>query len=337
MNRVINKPELVVDDMLKGILAARPDLEAVPGSPRVIKRVCVPIAGKVGIVAGGSSGHEPAFIGYIGESLLDAVAVGEVFSPPTANSFFDAIRAADSGNGVVCLYGNYAGDNMTVAMAVKMAERAGIAVKSVVANDDVTSAPLGDEGKRRGVAGQVLAWKIASACAAQGGSLDEVVAIAQKTIDRTRSISIGLSSFVIPAVGAANFSIDDGKMAIGIGPHGEPGTCVADIVPADEMARIMVDAVISELPFGKGDRVAVLISGLGATPLMEQYILYASVARLLDEAGIAVALALVGNFFTSLEMQGVTLSILKLDDDLERFLKHRCSIPGPYGNAINIS
>ena len=232
MNRIINDPNLVVEDMLAGILASHPELTTVDGNPRVIRRDCAPIAGKVGIVTGGGSGHEPAFLGYVGDNLVDAVAVGEIFSSPTAKSFFEAMKAADGGQGVACLYGNYAGDNMNVKMAIKMAERAGIVVKTVVANDDVPSAPKGEEAKRRGVAGEILMWKTAAACAALGGSLDEVIAVAQKTIDRTRSIGIGLTPCVIPAVGKANFHIEDGKMEVGIGHHGEPGTNVADTASA---------------------------------------------------------------------------------------------------------
>ena len=328
MNRVINNPDLVVEDMLQGILAAHPELVAADGNPRVIQRACAPVAGKVGIVTGGGSGHEPAFLGYVGEALVDAVAVGEIFSSPTAKSFFDAIKAADGGKGVACLYGNYAGDNMNVKMAMKMAERAGITVQTVVANDDVPSAPKGDEAKRRGVAGEILMWKTASACAARGGSLEEVIAVARRTINATRSIGIGLTSCIIPAVGKANFHIADGQMEVGIGHHGEPGINVSDIVPADAMAKIMVDTILPDLPFNPGDRVAVLISGLGATPLMEQYILYASVAQYLGAAGLTVAVPLVGNFFTSLEMMGVTLSVLKLDDQLEGFMKAPCASIG---------
>ncbi|WP_300163994.1 dihydroxyacetone kinase subunit DhaK, partial [Solidesulfovibrio sp.] len=328
MNRVINNPDLVVEDMLQGILAAHPELASAAGNPRVIKRAVAPVSGKVGIVTGGGSGHEPAFLGYVGEALVDAVAVGEIFSSPTAKSFFDAIQAADGGAGVACLYGNYAGDNMNVKMAMKMAERAGIPVKTVVANDDVPSAPRGEEAKRRGVAGEILMWKTAGACAAQGGSLDAVIAVAQKTINNTRSIGIGLTSCVIPAVGHANFHIADGQMEVGIGHHGEPGINVSAIVPADQMARIMVDTVVPDLPFVPGDRVAVLISGLGATPLMEQYILYAGVAKYLAEAGLTVAVPLIGNFFTSLEMMGVTLSVLKLDAELEAYLTAPCAAIG---------
>ena len=328
MNRVINDPDQVVEDMLKGLLRAHPELEATPDNPRVIKRRNAPQTGKVGIVTGGGSGHEPAFLGYVGENLVDAVAVGEIFSSPTAKSFFDAIKAADGGAGVACLYGNYAGDNMNVKMALKMAERAGIRVMTVVANDDVASAPKGEEAKRRGVAGEILMWKTAGACAAQGGTLEQVIAVAQRTIAQTRSIGIGLSSCTIPAVGKANFHIADGSMEVGIGHHGEPGIAVSTITPAASMAKTMVDAILGDLPFGRGDRVAVLISGLGATPLMEQYILYASVAELLAEAGIDVVVPLVGDFFTSLEMMGVTLSVLKLDAELESGMRYPCAAIG---------
>ena len=328
MNRVINNPDRVVEDMLKGLLRAHPELASAADNPRVIKHRHAPKAGKVGIVTGGGSGHEPAFLGYLGENLIDAVAVGEIFSSPTAKSFFDAIKAADGGAGVACLYGNYAGDNMNVKMALKMAERAGIRVETVVANDDVASAPKGDEARRRGVAGEILMWKTAGACAAQGGTLDQVIAVAQKTIARTRSSGIGLSSCTIPAVGKANFHIADGNMEVGIGHHGEPGIAVSAITPAAAMAKTMVEAIVGDLPFGRGDRVAVLISGLGATPLMEQYILYGSVAERLAEAGIEVVVPLVGNFFTSLEMMGVTLSVLKLDDELDRLMRYPCASIG---------
>jgi dihydroxyacetone kinase len=322
MNRVINDPDLVVEDMLKGLLRAHPELKAAEGNPRVICRSDAPLKGKVGIVTGGGSGHEPAFLGYVGKHLVDAVAVGEIFSSPTAKSFFDAMQAANGGAGVACLYGNYAGDNMNVKMAMKMAERAGIAVKTVVANDDVASAAKGDEAKRRGVAGEILMWKTAGAIAAQGADLDAVIAIAQKTIAQTRSIGIGLSSCTIPAVGHPNFSIADGQMEVGIGHHGEPGINVCAITPAAQMAKTMVEAILPDLPFARGDRVALMISGLGATPLMEQYILYDAVAELIEKAGLTIAVSLVGNFFTSLEMMGVTLSLVKLDAELEAALKY---------------
>lgn len=329
MNRVINNPDLVVEDMLKGWLQAHADTVcAASANPRVVQRVQAPESGKVGVVTGGGSGHEPAFIGYVGDGLVDAVAVGEIFSSPTAKSFHDAMRAANGGAGVACLYGNYAGDNMNVKMAMQMAEREGITVKTVVANDDVASAPKGEESKRRGVAGEVFMWKAGGAKAAQGGSLDEVIAVAQKAISNTRSIGIGLSACVIPAVGKANFAIAHGTMEVGIGHHGEPGIDVRPTVSAAEMADMMLKVVLPDLPFVAGDRVAVLVSGLGATPLMEQYILYGELAQRLQRHGITIAFKQVGNLFSSLEMMGVTLTVMKLDDELEACLQHPCRSVG---------
>ena len=328
MNRIINNADLVVEDMLKGWLVAHADTVVATDNSRVVKRARAPEAGKVGVVTGGGSGHEPAFLGYVGENLVDAVAVGEIFSSPTAKSFFDAMKAADGGQGVACLYGNYAGDNMNVKMAISMAEREGITVKTVVANDDVPSAPKGDEAKRRGVAGEILMWKVGAAKAAMGGSLDEVIAAAQKAIDNTRSIGIGLSACIIPAVGHANFTIEHGNMEVGIGHHGEPGIDVRKTVSASEMAELMLKVVLPDLPFGKGDRVALLVSGLGATPIMELYILYGELAKRLEAQGITVVFNKVGNLFTSLEMMGVTLTMMKVDDELEACLKAPCDCVG---------
>ena len=329
LNRVINNPDLVVEDMLKGWLLAHADtVQATDDNPRVIKRTNAPESGKVGVVTGGGSGHEPAFVGYVGDGLCDAVAIGEIFSSPTAKSFLDAIRAADGGAGVACLYGNYAGDNMNVKMAIEMAAREGIQVRTVVANDDVPSAPKGDEAKRRGVAGEILMWKVGGAKAATGASLEEVIATARRAIANTRSIGVGLSACVIPAVGKANFQIEHGTMEVGIGHHGEPGIEVRSTVSASEMAEMMLKIVLPDLPIICGDRVAVLISGLGATPVMEQYILYGEVAGRLQDLGISVAFNLVGNLFTSLEMMGVTLTLMKLDDELEACLKAPCSSVG---------
>ena len=325
MNRVINQADQVVEDMLRGWLAAHEDTVSVDrANPRVLTRRGLPSPGKVGLVTGGGSGHEPAFLGYLGPGLLDAVAVGEVFSSPTARSFLDAMRAADGGAGVACLYGNYAGDTMNVRMAVEMAEREGLRVRTVVANDDVASAPRGQEPLRRGVAGEILMWKVAAAVADQGADLDRVIAAAQKAIARTRSIGVGLSSCVIPAAGKANFHIAPGQMEVGIGHHGEPGLAVRPVVQAAEMAELMLDALLADLPFRAGDRVAVLLSGLGATPLMEQYILYGEVAYRLAQKGIEVAARRIGSLFTSLEMMGVTLTLMQLDEGLEACLLSPC-------------
>ncbi|MHC5176291.1 dihydroxyacetone kinase subunit DhaK [Serratia rhizosphaerae] len=320
MNRIINDPDHVVEDAIQGYLQAHPDYFTPTDNARVLKYPAAPVSGKVGIVTGGGSGHEPAFLGYVGKNMLDAVAIGEVFSSPTAGAFLDAFKAADGGAGVACLYGNYAGDNMNVKMAMKKAAAAGIAVKTVVANDDVASAPASEIDKRRGVAGEILMWKVGAAAAAKGYDLDGVIGAAQKAIDNCRSIGVGLSSCTIPAVGKPNFHIDDGKMEIGIGHHGEPGIEVSPIQPASEMAATMLDFVLGDMPLAQGDDAVVLISGLGATPVMELYIYYGEIAQRLAARGINVHRRYVGNYFTSLEMMGVTLTIMKLDDELKTLI-----------------
>jgi dihydroxyacetone kinase len=229
---------------------------------------------------------------------------------------------------VACLYGNYAGDNMNVKMAIKSAEKLGLKVRTVVANDDVPSAPRAEREKRRGVAGEILMWKVGGAKAAMGGSLDEVIAAAQKAIDNTRSIGIGLSPCTIAAVGKPNFEIKDGEMEVGIGHHGEPGIQVMKTTSASQMADLMLETVLPDLPFERGAEVAILVSGLGATPIGELYILYARLAEVLDARGLAVRFKFVGNYFTSLEMMGVTLTLMKLDAELSACLAHPCHALG---------
>lgn len=317
MQKIINDPSLVVDQMLEGFVKANSDLVSTTENERVLKYKNAPVKGKVGVVTGGGSGHKPAFVGYIGRNMVDAVAVGELFSSPPAQMFYDAIREADAGVGVAILYGNYAGDNMNVAMAIEQAEDDGILVGKVVANDDVPSAPSSDRSRRRGVAGEILMWKVGGAKAAMGGSLEEVLAVAQKAIDNTRSMGVGLSPCILPEVGHPNFTIEPGTMEVGIGHHGEPGIEVVPLESAGQIARRMCDVILTDLPFKSGDEVVVLVSGLGSTPLMEQYILYGEVEKILESKGIKVHKSLVGNYFTSLEMAGATLSVMRLDDELK--------------------
>lgn len=319
MQRILNDPDNIVDEMLSGFLKSHNDLVEKTDNPRVIKSK-ESVQGRVGVVTGGGSGHKPAFIGYAGKNMCDAVAVGEICSSPTAVAFLDACKTANGGKGVACLYGNYSGDNMNVKMAVKMAAKEGIEVKTVVANDDVASAPKDQKEKRRGVAGEVLMWKVGGAKANTGASLDEVVAAAQKAIDNTRSVGIGLSPCVLPAVGHPNFEIKPGTMEVGIGHHGEPGIAVVPLETANQMAKRMVDIVLPDYPFVKGDEVVVLVSGLGATPVMELYVLYDEIERLITAQGIKVHKAYVGNYFTSLEMMGATLTVMKLDDELKKLI-----------------
>jgi len=223
MQKFVNNPTYVVEDMLEGFVKVHNDLVSNTENERVLKYKNTPIEGKVGIVTGGGSGHKPAFIGYIGKNMVDAVAVGELFSSPPAQMFYDAIKVADAGKGVAVLYGNYAGDNMNVAMAMELAEEEGILVKKVVANDDVPSASNTELNRRRGVAGEILMWKAGGAKAAMGATLDEVIAAAQKAISNTRSMGVGLAPCSLPVVGPPNFTIEPGTMEVGLGHHGEPG------------------------------------------------------------------------------------------------------------------
>ena len=328
MQRILNDPDHIVDEMLKGFVKTHSDIVKVTGHPRVLAAKAAPIRGKVGVVTGGGSGHKPAFIGYVGENMCDASAVGEICSSPTAAAFLDAFRAADGGAGVACLYGNYSGDNMNVKMAVRMAKKEGLTVKTVVANDDVASAPKDQREKRRGVAGEILMWTCGGAKAAKGGTLDEVIAAAQKAIDNTRSVGVGLTPCTLPAVGHPNFAIKEGTMEVGIGHHGEPGIAVKPLETAAEIAQRMVEVVLPDYPFVSGDEVVVLVSGLGATPVMELYVLYDEIDKLLAEQGIQVYRSYVGNYFTSLDMMGATLTVMKLDDELKEWIDMDCYTMG---------
>jgi dihydroxyacetone kinase-like protein len=325
MQRILNNPDYIVDDMLQGFVKTHfGEVKLDETNARVVvKKDIVP--DRVSVVTGGGSGHKPAFIGYVGENLLDAAAVGEICTSPGAVAFLSAFRATDRGKGVACLYGNYSGDNMNVKMAVKMAAKEGIEVKTVVANDDVASAPASENEKRRGVAGEILMWKAGGAKAALGGNLDEVIAAAQKMIDNTRSVGIGLTSCTLPAVGHPNFEIKPGTMEVGIGHHGEPGIEVCSLETAAQMAGRMVDVITADYRYQTGDEIVVLLSGLGATPVMELYVLYDNVEKILcGEMGLRIRRAYTGNYFTSLEMMGASLTIAKLDVELAELMDMPC-------------
>ncbi len=321
MQRIINNPSLVVEEMLIGFEKCHKDIVKISEkNPRVVISKYAKNKKRVGIITGGGSGHKPAFIGYCGKNMVDAVAVGEIFSSPTAKSFYDCICEVDQGMGVACLYGNYAGDNMNVKMAIELANDDEISVKTVIANDDVASAENNERNKRRGVAGEIFMWKVGASKANEGATLDEVIAAAQKAIDNTRSVGVGLGPCTIPANGKPNFQIEPGTMEFGIGHHGEPGINIQPLSSAKEIAYEMVELIINDLPFFSNDEVAVLVSGLGATPVMEQYIFYNEVEMLLSKKNINIYKAYVGNYFTSLEMNGISLSIMKLDNELKTCL-----------------
>lgn len=321
MQRILNDPDNIVEEMLEGFLKAHPDLVEATDNPRAVKSV-FPTEGRVAVVTGGGSGHKPAFIGFCGENLCDGIAVGEICSSPTAKAFFDTFTAVDGGKGVACLYGNYSGDNMNVKMAVKMAKKQGLTVKTVVCNDDVASAPFAERDKRRGIAGEVVMYKCGGAMASTGADLDEVIRVAQKSVDWTRSAGIGLTPCTLPAVGHPNFEIKDGTMEVGVGPHGEPGMEVRPLETAAGMAKIMTDVVLgdfeNDMPVKAGDEICVLINGMGATPLNELYVLYNEVVKLMEEKGIKVYKSYVGNYLTSMDMMGASLTVTRLDEELKK-------------------
>lgn len=321
MKKLINDPFEVVDETIEGILVAYPNhLKRCAGSQRALMRADGPIEGKVSIVTGGGSGHIPVFLGYVGPGLLDAVSIGQVFSSPSPDDMFAATNAAHGGVGVLYLYGNYPGDVLNLGMAAEMAEMEGITVLTATANDDVISASIEEREKRRAVAGLFFAYKIAGARADEGVNLEEVKAAADKAIFNTRSMGVALSPCTIPAAGEPTFTIADDEMELGMGIHGEPGLDRTKMKPADEVAEIMVSRILPDLPFESGDEVAVLVNSLGATPPEELFILYRRVNQLLSEAGISVHKPFIGEYATSMEMAGASVSLLKLDDELKRLL-----------------
>ncbi|MCR9108987.1 dihydroxyacetone kinase subunit DhaK [Marivita sp. XM-24bin2] len=325
MKKILNNPENYVDEMLAGMTAAHPEYYRLHGdSGKVVARAKAGKSGKVGIVTGGGSGHLPIFTGYVGEGLLDACAIGDVFASPSAEQMADAIRAADSGAGVLRLYGNYGGDVMNFDMAGELVEFEDITCTTVLLADDVASAPPEEAEKRRGVAGMVYAFKMAGAAAEEGRDLDGVTAVAQKAADACRSIGAALSPCTVPQAGKPTFEIADDEMEMGMGIHGEPGVWRGKLKTADEIAGEMMDRLLADMPLTSGDRVSVMVNSLGATPPEELYILYRMVKSRLEEAGATIVMPLVGRYATSMEMAGVSFTLCKLDEDLEKLLNAPC-------------
>jgi len=328
MKKILNEPFAYVDEMLAGLCAAHPEYYRRTGPEgRVIARAGGSIQGKVGVVSGGGSGHLPVFTGYVGKGLLDACAIGDVFSSPSVDQMAEAIRAADGGAGVLRLYGNYGGDNMNFDMAGEIVEMEGIETTTVRVADDVASARFEERTKRRGVAGLVYAYKIAGAKAEARASLQEVTAIARKAADACRSVGVALTPCTVPAVGKPTFEIAENEMEIGMGIHGEPGVRRGSLKPADAIGEEMVSLLLADMPLRSGDRVSVLVNSLGATPLEELYIIYRYVAGRLADLGVSIVSPLVGRYATSMEMAGLSLTFCKLDAELEVLLKAPCDCP----------
>jgi phosphoenolpyruvate---glycerone phosphotransferase subunit DhaK len=312
--KLINDPFDAVDQALEGFVAAHSELVAMD-DPRVVARRH-PAADKVGLVVGGGSGHEPAFVGYVGRGMADAAACGNIFASPPPNVVLAAVHAANHGRGVLMAYGNYAGDVMNFGLAAQLAAAEGIEVREIRVSDDVASAAPSERARRRGIAGDILVFKCAGAAAEQGLSLAEVERVAVKTNAATRSMGVALSPCEVPGAGRPTFQLPEDEIEIGMGVHGEPGIRRGPLRPADEVAAELVEAIVSDMEDGGRGDVALLVNGLGATAYLDQYIVYRAARRELESRGLRVKRSYVGEFITSLEMAGVSITVTLLEDEL---------------------
>lgn len=328
MKKILNDPADYVDEMIDGLIVAHPyHFRRVPSAARALAYAGAPADGKVGIVTGGGSGHLPTFLGYVGPGLADAVAIGNVFSSPSAEEILCAVKAVDSGEGVLFLFGNYAGDVMNFDMAAELAQEAGICIGTSIVTDDVASSPPDEKEERRGVAGLLFAYKAAGARAASGAILNEVKAAADKAISNTRSLGVALSPCTIPEVGRPTFELREDEMELGMGIHGEKGIERMKLATADEIASSVMERILADIELGAGDEVAILVNGLGATPLEELYILLRRAHDILRERQVSTNRAYVGEYATSMEMAGASISIMKLDSELKGLLDAPCYSP----------
>lgn len=315
MKKILNNPEEFVADMLDGLYKAHPEQLAYVDDIHSLVRADAPVEGKVGLMTGGGSGHLPVFLGYVGQGMLDGCAIGDVFQSPSVEQIANVTRRIDGGKGVVYIYGNYGGDVMNFDMAAEVVAMDDIETRTVLVRDDVASAPPEEADRRRGVAGMVFAFKIAGAKADKGASIDEVVEVTERALANIRTIGVGLSPVTLPAVGTPTFTIGEDEMEIGMGIHGEPGMKREKLQTADEIAERMTNAILDDLQPQEGDRFAVMVNGLGATPLEELYIMYGKVHEILTERGLQIYRPYIGEFATSMEMAGASLTLFRLADD----------------------
>jgi dihydroxyacetone kinase-like protein len=319
MKKLINAPDAVVQDALRGMEAAHSDRLRVSYDPAFVVRSDAPVQGKVGLVSGGGSGHEPMHGGFVGRGMLDAACPGEVFTSPTPDQMLEATKAVDGGAGVLHVVKNYTGDVMNFDMAAELARGEGVEVQSVLTNDDVAVEDSLYTAGRRGVGVTVLLEKICGGAAEDGRSLQDVADLGRRVTENGRSMGMALTPCITPGSGEPSFELGDQEVEIGIGIHGEPGRFREEIGPASQIAERMVTPIVEDLPFSSGDRVLAFVNGMGGTPLIELYVMYADVARLLEGRGLTIERNLVGNYITSLEMQGCSITLLRLDDEMVRY------------------
>ncbi|HLM89992.1 MAG TPA: dihydroxyacetone kinase subunit DhaK [Streptosporangiaceae bacterium] len=328
MKKLINDPADVVKEALQGVALAHAGRVRVMTDPNVVVRVDAPVAGKVGLVSGGGSGHEPMHGGFVGPGMLDAACPGEVFTSPTPDQMLVATKAVDGGAGVVHIVKNYTGDILNFEMAADLAREEGIAIESVVIDDDVAVQDSLYTAGRRGVGTTVLAEKICGAAAEQRRSLAEVADLCRKVNANGRSMGMALTSCTVPAAGKPTFELGEMEMEIGIGIHGEPGRERKVVAPVHEVVEMLATPIVDDLPFAAGDRVLAFVNGMGGTPLIELYIVYYELHKFLSGRGIEISRNLIGPYITSLEMQGCSITLLKLDDDLTALWDAPVNTPG---------
>jgi dihydroxyacetone kinase-like protein len=328
VKKLINDPENVVREELEGIAAAHPDLVRVQFDPYVIVRADAPVQGKVALVSGGGSGHEPMHGGFVGMGMLDAACPGEVFTSPTPDQMHEATKAVNGGAGVVHIVKNYTGDVMNFDMSAEMARGEGIDVESVLVDDDVAVQDSLYTAGRRGVGATVLLEKIAGAAAEQKRPLKEVADICRKVNDNGRSMGMALTSCTVPAAGKPTFELADDEMEIGIGIHGEPGRERMMVRPVHDVVELMATPIVDDLPFASGDRVLAFVNGMGGTPLIELYIVFNELQKFLSGRGVTISRNLIGSYITSLEMQGCSITLLRLDDELTQLWDAPVKTPG---------
>jgi len=328
MRKIINSAKDFVDETMEGIILAYGDkVKLLDGDKRILLSNYPTKDKKVGIVTAGGSGHLPVFLGYVGQGMLDGCAVGNVFASPSSQKMADMIKACDRGSGVLCLYGNYGGDKLNFDMACETVEFDDVVTKTVLVADDVASSPKETAAKRRGVAGMVYAFKIAGAAAGEMKNLDEVASLARKALDNIRTMGVALSPCIVPEVGKPTFSIKDDEIEIGMGIHGEPGIELRKMMTADEIAQTVLGRILEDMPIPEGGEVSVMVNGLGATPMEELLIVYRKVHMLLAEKGITVFMPHIGEFATSMEMAGLSVTVFRLDEELKALLQAPAKTP----------
>ena len=331
MKKIINKPEAMVNEMLEGIYIAHKDMVESVNDDLHCYVSKVKTANKVGIATGGGSGHLPLFLGYVGDGMLDGCSVGDVFQSPSAEQMFAVTKEIDQGSGVLYIYGNYNGDIFNFDMAAEMADfEEDIRVETVIVADDVASPAPSDPGEkstRRGVAGMFFVYKCAGAAAKKLMSFDEVKHVAEKANANVRSLGVALTPCIVPKVGHPSFQISENDMEIGMGIHGEPGMRTGKLRPADDIVDEMMNQILKDLPFTEGDEVGVLINGLGATPLEELYVMFRRVAQILEKEKIKIYKVYIGEYATSMEMAGASISLIKLDEELKELISASANTP----------